>query len=129
MTWVERRTQKILSSRWELHPQPSRQQSDALTTELLRTLVISRSFVGWHNHCIVQSHNLKWTHVLLNCIVQSRSTTKIAQLNNKIYTVWVFMRKIQRNSCLMSVLTCKCHNHSLVSAPISYAKITEWSNT
>ena len=37
MICVERRTQKKLSSRLELSPQPSGHQSDALTTELLGT--------------------------------------------------------------------------------------------
>lgn len=48
------------SSRWALNLRPCRHQSNSLITELLRTLVLSSSFVGWHSDHIFQSHMSLW---------------------------------------------------------------------
>lgn len=58
--WRKELRKSFPGSRWALNLRPCRHQLNSLTTELLRALVLSRSFVGWHSDHIFQSHMSLW---------------------------------------------------------------------
>ena len=58
--WRKELRKSFPSSTWALNLPPFRHQFNSLTTELLRTLVLSSSFVGWHSDHIFQSHMSLW---------------------------------------------------------------------